>query len=107
MPHAEIKYARDVALDAQALLAKIETVLQAHDPGSGDCKGRAYAADHAHHDHVIVNVSMLPKSHRDAAFMRAVRQDLFDVISAHLPRPIWLSLHVGFSGPDYMTEELV
>ena len=106
MPHAEIKYAPDVIFDAGAVLKEIERVLQSHDPGSGDCKGRAYPAKHAQHAHVLVEISMLPKPHRNSAFMQPLRQELFDTISSHLPRPIWLSLTVDFSGPDYITEHL-
>ena len=106
MPHCDLKYSDELAIDPAALLAGVEAILQRHDPGSGDCKGRAYPARVAHHAHLIAEVSLLPKTHRDAAFMAALRTDLAEYLRANLPRPCWMSLNVALSGPDYITEHL-
>ena len=41
MLHADLKNLNDLTPDASTILTSIETVIQTHDPGSGDCKGRA------------------------------------------------------------------
>lgn len=106
MPHAELKYSADLEIDSAALLAGIEAIIQRHDAGSGDCKGRAYPAPVSHHRHMIVEVSLLPKAHRDKAFMDALRQDLAAYLEGEMPRPAWLSLNLSFSGDQYHTEFL-
>lgn len=103
MPHAELKYSNDLILDANAILATIEGVIQNHDAGSGDCKGRAYPAAHFHHTHLIVEVSMLPKAHRDQPFMNALSADLEAAIKAHLTQPCFFSLMISFSSKTYVT----
>ena len=106
MPHAELKYSADLAIDPAALLAGIEEILQRHDPGSGDCKGRAYSASVSHHAHLIAEISLLPKAHRDEAFMTALREDLARYLRGALPKGIWMSLQLNFSGAHYVTEVL-
>lgn len=103
MPHAELKYSNDLTLDAKAILTAIEGVIQDHDAGAGDCKGRAYPADEIHHTHVIVEVSMLPKAHRDQVFMGALSADLEIAIKTHLFQPCFFSLMISFSSKTYVT----
>lgn len=103
MPHAELKYSNDLTLDAPAILASIEAVIQNHDSGSGDCKGRAYPAFEFHHTHVIVEISMLPKAHRDKAFMVALSVDLEEAIKAQLSDPCFFSLMISLSSENYLT----
>lgn len=103
MPHAELKFSADIPLDTPMILRRIEAVIQQHDESSGACKGRAYPADLFHHSHVIVDISMLPKSHRDAAFVDALRVDLAAAVQAMIPVPCYFSLNIGFSGSGYMT----
>lgn len=105
MPHAELKYSTDLDLPAADILATIEAVIQRHDAGSGECKGRAYPAVVFHHSHVLVEISMLPKAHRDAAFVTALRDDLEAAIKAHLPVPCFFSLNLAFSGSHYVTNQ--
>lgn len=103
MPHAELKYSSDLELDAPAILARIEAVIQSHDAGSGECKGRAYPSALTHHRHVLVQIALLPKAHRDGAFMNALLNDLKTAISALLPDDIFFSLGLEFSSPHYVT----
>lgn len=103
MPHAELKYSSNIALDAQAILAKIEAVIQDHDAGAGRCKGRAYPAREFHHTHLIIEISMLPKSHRDEAFISALSADLESAIKAHLSQPSFFSLMIPFTTRNYVT----
>lgn len=105
MPHAELKFSSDIALDAPSILRRIEAVVLQHDPGAGACKGRAYPAALFHHTHVIVEISMLPKDHRDPAFVDALMADLSVAIRAMIPVPCYFSLNIVFSGGGYMTGE--
>ncbi|WP_298802936.1 hypothetical protein [uncultured Lentibacter sp.] len=106
MPHAELKYSSDLALDAREILRKIEALIQTRDPNSGACKGRAYPATEAHHSHVLLTVSLLPKAHRDAGFMAALLADLTTYIDTVLPLGTERSVSVSFSGPHYVTGKL-
>ena len=106
MPHAELKYSEGLEIDPAEFLVEIEQILQRHDPGSGDCKGRAYPAPDSHHRHLIIEISLLPKPHRDAAFMAALREDLAAHLMPKMPRPCWFSMNLSFSGEHYVTEWL-
>ena len=103
MPHADLKYSADIGLDAPAILARIEAVIQSHDAGAGECKGRAFPAEQFHHSHVLVDISMLPKPHRDPDFMHALSADLEQGIKAMIPVRCFFSLNIGFSGAIYTT----
>ena len=106
MPHLDLKYSADIALDAGEVLRGVEEIIQRHDAGSGACKGRAYPAPVFQHRHLIAEISLLPKAHRDAAFMAALRDELADYLRGHLPRPCAFSLDLRFSGEHYLTEML-
>ena len=106
MPHAEIFYSPELDIDTKALLVAIEAVILNHDDGTGDCKGRAYRADIAHHTHMKVVISLLPKPHRGAKFVADLQAGIYQTIADVLPRPCWLSVDITFSGSGYRTELL-
>lgn len=106
MPHLDLHYSADIALDAAAVLRTVEAVVLRHDSGAGATKGRAYPADRFHHTHFKATLALLSKPHRDAAFVAALRASLIDTLAPLLPRPCWLSIDIVFSGPHYHTEEL-
>ena len=68
MPHADLKYSPDLSFDPQAMFTAIEQTILAHDSGSGDCKCRSYPAEASNHTHLLIEISMLSKPHRDEAF---------------------------------------
>jgi hypothetical protein len=103
MPHADLKYSSDLNFDAAEMLRSIEATIQAHDAGSGECKGRAYPSDVFHHSHLIVEVSLLPKAHRDQAFLDALGRDLEHCIKGFLSQPCMFSLALNFGGAAYIT----
>ncbi|WP_293577639.1 hypothetical protein [Phaeobacter sp.] len=107
MPHAEIKYTDGLSIDPQALLAQIESRILAHDDGAGACKGRAIKIEDFHHRHIDIKVALLVKPHRDAAFSQALLADLRASLLPLIPKPSFFSLEVTYSGPFYITEELV
>ncbi|MEM6589527.1 MAG: hypothetical protein AAF641_13855 [Pseudomonadota bacterium] len=103
MPHAELCYSSDLSLDPKAVMERIEAVMQAHDPGSGACKGRAYPAETFHHTHFLARVSLLAKPHRDTAFILALSRDLEEAIKALIPEPCAFTLDISFSSQIYVT----
>lgn len=105
MPHAGLKYSTDLEIDAKAVLQAVELVIQRHDAGSGMCKGRAYPAEIFHHTHCILNVSMLTKPHRDAAFTHALLDDLTSELGRHITQKCALSVGIQYSGAAYYTGE--
>ena len=107
MPHAELKYSNDLTFDAKAALLGIERVIQDHDAGSGECKGRAYPARDFHHTHCLLEVSMLTKSHRTPAFTQTLLADLKAELQRHLNVQCFVSLGIKYSDENYITTEHV
>ena len=105
MHHAELCYSSALSLDPAQVLARVEEVLQANEPGSGACKGRAYPADVFHHTHFLARVSLLAKPHRDAAFIAALSQDLEAAIKACISEPCAFTLDISFSSQIYVTNQ--
>ena len=107
MPHAELKYSSDLDIDAPGILRAIEERINVHDTKAGACKGRAYKAEDFHHTHLLVEVSMLTKPHRDDAFTIKVRDDLERAIKACLSQRCYFSLAINYSDPFYVTNEFL
>ena len=107
MPHAEIKHSSDLEFDAQAIFQAIEDTINALDPKAGECKCRAYPTDSYHHSHILIEVSLLPKAHRDEAFTATLIDDLERTIKSHLRQQCYFSLLVAYSLKSYVTNEFV
>ncbi|MDG2340231.1 MAG: hypothetical protein P8L32_03420 [Paracoccaceae bacterium] len=107
MPHAELKYSADLEIDAEHVLRLIEERINMHDPKAGACKGRAYPAAIFHRTHLLVEIGMLTKPHRDAAFVRKVRDDIESAVKACLSQRCFFSLAITFSDEHYITNEFV
>jgi len=103
MPHAELKYSSDLKFDVAKTLQAIEQLILRHDAGSGMCKGRAYPSEIFHHTHCILTVSMLTKTHRDAAFTQDLLQALTTELGAHLSQECGLSVQIRYSDDAYYT----
>lgn len=106
MPHAEIKYSADLALDVDAMFVLIERILNEHDSSSGVCKCRAYPAEAFLHTHVLFEISILPKPHRDEAFVKALVADLERQLKGMIGQSCYFSLAVEFSGLGYVTSKI-
>ena len=105
MPHAEIKYTQELALDTMAILAEIEQIILRHDPASGACKGRAYPCSESHHPHFHLNILMLEKPHRDASFTAGLMKDVEEAVKAHIHQSCYFSFGLDYSGAFYVTNE--
>jgi len=103
MPHADLKYSADLQIDAGLIMRRIEECINTHDAGAGACKGRAYGAEVFHHTHLLVEISLLPKPHRNAEFTIALRDDLEQVIKSCLNQPCAFSLALSYSDAFYIT----
>ncbi|MCT4559554.1 MAG: hypothetical protein N4A61_16020 [Pelagimonas sp.] len=103
MPHAELKYSADLALDVPVVLRDIEAIIARHDSGAGACKGRGYAASDYHHTHLLVTLNLLTKPHRDAAFSQALMADIEAGVKAHLTQSCHVSLALHYSDAYYIT----
>jgi len=105
MPHCELKFSDDLDFDATAVLARVEEVINAHDPNAHECKGRAYPTSVYHRTHLMVTISLLTKPHRDEAFTRALMEDLETEIKAMLKQSCHFSMLIEYSPAYYLTNE--
>ncbi len=103
MPQADLKYSADLEIDVKGLLAAVERVILSHDQGAGACKGRAFAARASHHAHLLLEVSVLRKPHRDDAFMQALLADLVACVDGALPSGTERAVSLSFASPFYVT----
>jgi len=107
MPHAELKYSSDLKIDAENILTLIEARINEHDPKAGACKGRAYPAAVFHRSHILVEISMVTKPHRDEAFTLALRDALEIAIKGCLTQRCYFSLGIRYSDVVYITTEFL
>ncbi|NIZ13663.1 hypothetical protein [Phaeobacter sp. HF9A] len=103
MPQADLYYSADLALDGARLLATVETVIQTSDSSAGACKGRAFAVEVTHHRHVLLQVALLEKPHRDSAFLTALQNELARQIAPQLPESCGLGIELRFLSPQYLS----
>lgn len=103
MPHADLTYSADLDLPAREMLRIIEDTIAAHDTGAGACKGRARPVEITHHRHVLIAIVMLPKPHRDAAFLTALGQGIEARLKPLIPQSCQFSLRIDFTPPGYIT----
>jgi len=101
MPQADLKYSANLEFDALALFADIQALIASHDSGAGVCKGRAYPAAIYQHSHCILEVAILRKPHRDAAFRKALLDELVVLVDSYLPSGTERAVELKFSGEDH------
>ena len=104
MPHADLKYSPDLSFDPQAMFATIEHIILAHDSASGDCKCLSYPAEASNHTHLLIEISMLTKPHRDVNFTRALRDAVAAAVKNHLQQSCYISLAIRYSDAMYLTD---
>ena len=104
MPHADLKYSLDLSFDPQAMFEAIKQTILAYDSGSGDCKCRSYPAEAGNHTHLLIEISMLSKPHRDAGFTRAQRDTIAAAVKKQLQQSYYISLAVIYSDAMYLTD---
>ncbi len=105
MPHVEIKYTNDIELNDNALFDSIETTINTLDSSAGVCKSRAYPAVRYKHTHVMVDIWLLPKAHRNEAFNQRLLDALENAIKNQLPQDCYISLEIHYRDKCYKTIE--
>lgn len=101
MPQADLKYSADLNIDALALMADIQATISRHDSGAGACKVRAYPAQVFQHTHFLLELAILDKPHRDAAFRSTLVAALVQVVDRYLPKGTERAVELRFSSMDY------
>ncbi len=104
MPHTDIVYTTDLDLAVGEMFDLVEETINAHDPGAGICKGRAWPCAEFRHTHVSIRVAVLPKPHRDQAFMDALLAELEAGLKRLIPASCYFSLGIEFSPTAYVTD---
>ena len=99
MPQADFFYSSDLGLDAASWLAEVESIIAGHDSSAGECKGRAFSVEVTHHRQVLLQVALLEKPHRDAAFMSGLQRKLADALASGVPSPCVIAVEVRFQSP--------
>lgn len=105
MPHCEIHYTADIKLDVELLFEAIESMINTVDPTAGACKSRAYQATQYKHSHVMINIWLLPKIHRDEKFSRMLLHNLEEYIQSKVASHCFVSLQLYYRDGNYLTRE--
>jgi len=105
MPHLEIKYSADIQLNVEFLFDQIESAINQLDSSAGVCKSRAYAAQSYKHSHVMIEVWLLPKQHRNQAFTHALLKEIKDCVMRQITNGCYVSVQLYYRDTNYATIE--
>lgn len=105
MPHADIKYSPNFQFEPQKVFAAIEDTINARHSGAGNCKYKSYPAKNSNHTHLLIEVSMLTKPHRNHDFTIALRDAIETAVKVHLHQRCYFSLSITFTDDLYLTNE--
>ena len=105
MPHLEIKYSNDIDLDVNVLFEGIEALINVLDPSAGVCKSRAYPSLNFRNSHVMVDLWLLPKPHRDSAFTQSLLNGIKGCVMKQIPKSCYVSLQLYYRDANYLTIE--
>lgn len=104
MPQLDVKYSQDIVFDVDALFSAIEKIINKHDPTAGLCKSRGYATSSYQHQHLLIDLRVLKKPHRDDDFMQALLADFEELMKTlNLPKQCSYAIHVDFISPYYIS----
>jgi len=105
MPHLEIKYSADIRLDTKSLFDQIESAINKLDSSAGICKSRAYKAENYKHSHVMIDVWLLPKQHRNQAFTQSLLKEIMGCVKRQIANYWYVSLQLHYRDANYITME--
>lgn len=105
MPHLEIKYSADIKLDHKFLFDQIESMINQLDPTAGVCKSRAYPTDDFKNSHVMIDLWLLPKKHRDHAFSQTLLTNLKTFVNNLIGDHHFVSIQIHYRDDNYITAE--
>lgn len=104
MPQADLKYSADLEIEPVELLARIEAIIDEHDSGAGACKGRAYPTAEYHHSHLLLDIAVLSKPHRNDEWANALLGKLEHALAQYIPKPCHVAVGIGFLSPYYRSK---
>ena len=105
MPHVEIKHSSDLRLNVKSLFDDIESTINKLDSSAGTCKSRAYPTKSYKHSHVMIEVWLLPKKHRDHDFTQTLLKELKNCIEKQMTTPCYVSVQLYYRDSNYTTIE--
>jgi len=103
LPHVEIKYSDNLAIDTKVIFDVIEDVINKKDASAGECKSRAYPCSEYKYTHILVTVSLLTKPHRDKEFTLQLSSEIERAIKLHFKQSLYFSLNIEYSLAYYTT----
>ena len=103
MPHIEINYSNNLTIEANQLFDTIEKTINKKDPAAGECKCRAYTAPFYKYTHIFIEISMLPKTHRDKIFTEELMHILEEQVKEFITKEAHFSLSIKYNLENYIT----
>lgn len=103
MPQCDVFYSDDVEMDFEPMFQAMENKLNEQDPSASLCKSRAFKSDRFLHTSVLIRVALLPKSHRDQAFMQQCLENMEHVVKPFVPEGVYYAVELVFSSEYYLT----
>lgn len=105
MPQVELHFTKGLSIDTQNLFLAIENTIIDIDNSVVLCKSRVYCVEEYRHDHLLLRVLMMKKSHRDDAFMQNLHKSLLSTVSPFFPVSCAWSVLLDFSSQYYTVGE--
>jgi 5-carboxymethyl-2-hydroxymuconate isomerase len=105
MPHLEIKYFANIKLDTKCLFDQIESAINKLDSSAGGCKSRAYSDKSYKHSHVMIDVWLLLKQHRNQAFTQSLFKEIVDCVKRQIANHCYVSVQLHYRNVNYITME--
>ena len=103
MPHVEVKYSKDINLKIDDLFNSIEGIINKVDPSAGVCKSRAFPTQFYKHSHVLLELWLLPKDHRNQAFTESLLTSIEQLLKRQLPKDCYTSVQLYYRDTNYRT----
>ena len=105
MPQVSLFYSNDISLEKKPLFKAIETTISQLDSGAGACKSRAYPCQEYQHSHILLEVLLMKKPHRDKAFMASCLKKIETAVSSYIPTGCYYSIAVDFLSEYYISKK--
>ncbi len=101
MPQAELNYTANIHLNAEEVLVEIERVISNFDPNAGACKGRAFKVSEYNHSHILLNLAVMPRPHRNSEWIDRLGNLLEQTLYEHIQEPCHLAIEIRFLSENY------
>jgi hypothetical protein len=105
MPQVSLFYSNDISVETKPLFKAIETTISQLDSGAGVCKSRAYPCQEYQHSHILLEVLLMKKAHRDNAFMDSCLKKIEACVMKYIPDNCYYSIAVDFLSENYISKK--